>query len=109
MPRNYITRDGFHITEKARAYFAPLIQGEGLPSLQAWHPSLRKARKDFGEEKTEEMEIRLRCQSFDVPTSIRLESIPEPIVQPILASLPKFNLMGFNPIAAPEIGKGYFA
>jgi hypothetical protein len=55
------------------------------------------------------MEISLRCQSFDVPTSIRLESIPEPIVQPILASLPKFNLMGFNPIAAPEIGKGYFA
>jgi hypothetical protein len=55
------------------------------------------------------MEISLRCQSFDVPASIGLESIPESIVQPILASLPKFNLMGFNPIATPEIGKGYFA
>jgi hypothetical protein len=55
------------------------------------------------------MEISLRCQSFDVPTSVGLESIPESIVQPILASLPKFNFMGFNPIATPEIGKGYFA
>ncbi|NQX88805.1 MAG: 6-phosphofructokinase [Halioglobus sp.] len=31
MPRNYITRDGFGITEAARAYFAPLIAGEAYP------------------------------------------------------------------------------
>ncbi len=40
MPRNYITRDGFGITSSARAYLAPLIQGEadtpwryGLPVI----------------------------------------------------------------------------
>ena len=31
MPRKYITRDGFHITEEARAYFTPLIQAEDYP------------------------------------------------------------------------------
>jgi len=31
MPRNYITRDGFGITEKCRTYLAPLIQGEDYP------------------------------------------------------------------------------
>ena len=40
MPRNYITRDGYGITEKARDYLAPLIGGEaetpwknGLPKI----------------------------------------------------------------------------
>lgn len=31
MPRNFITPDGFGITEKARAYLAPLIRGEDHP------------------------------------------------------------------------------
>ncbi|MEZ5614042.1 MAG: 6-phosphofructokinase [Rhodocyclaceae bacterium] len=31
MPRNFITRDGFGITEKCRTYLAPLIQGEDYP------------------------------------------------------------------------------
>jgi ATP-dependent phosphofructokinase / diphosphate-dependent phosphofructokinase len=31
MPRDYITEDGFGITESARAYFSPLIQGEDYP------------------------------------------------------------------------------
>jgi 6-phosphofructokinase 1 len=31
MPRDYITEDGFGITEKAREYLAPLIQGEAYP------------------------------------------------------------------------------
>ncbi len=31
MPRDYITRDGFGITEKCRTYLAPLIQGEDYP------------------------------------------------------------------------------
>ena len=31
MPRHYITRDGFGITDEARAYLAPLIQGEAFP------------------------------------------------------------------------------
>lgn len=31
MPRNYITEDGFHITEACKNYLAPLIQGEDYP------------------------------------------------------------------------------
>ncbi len=31
MPKNYITKDGFHITDKCRTYLAPLIVGEDYP------------------------------------------------------------------------------
>jgi len=31
MPRDFITEDGFHITERCRRYLAPLIQGEDYP------------------------------------------------------------------------------
>ena len=31
MPRDFITADGFHITEACRRYLAPLIQGEDYP------------------------------------------------------------------------------
>jgi 6-phosphofructokinase 1 len=31
MPRDYISDDGFHITEKCRRYLSPLIQGEDYP------------------------------------------------------------------------------
>ena len=31
MPRNYITQDGFGISDKGRDYLAPLIQGEDYP------------------------------------------------------------------------------
>jgi 6-phosphofructokinase len=31
MPKNYITNDGFHITDKCREYLSPLIKGEDYP------------------------------------------------------------------------------
>lgn len=31
MPRNYISKDGFHITQRCRNYLQPLIQGEDYP------------------------------------------------------------------------------
>lgn len=31
LPRNFITKDGFHITDACREYLAPLIQGEDYP------------------------------------------------------------------------------
>jgi 6-phosphofructokinase 1 len=34
MPRSYITRDGFGITDAARTYLAPLIAGEDYPSYR---------------------------------------------------------------------------
>ena len=38
MPRNYITRDGFGITEAARTYLAPLITGEDYPEYRKGMP-----------------------------------------------------------------------
>ncbi len=34
LPRDFITRDGFGITAKARAYLAPLIRGEDFPPFK---------------------------------------------------------------------------
>ena len=31
LPRDYISKDGFHITAKGRRYLAPLIKGEDYP------------------------------------------------------------------------------
>ncbi len=38
MPRSYISRDGFGITEAARSYLAPLIIGEAYPDYRAGLP-----------------------------------------------------------------------
>ncbi len=38
MPRNFITRDGFGITEAARTYLEPLILGEAYPQYQKGLP-----------------------------------------------------------------------
>jgi 6-phosphofructokinase 1 len=38
MPRNYISRDGFGITELARDYLAPLIVGEAYPTYRQGMP-----------------------------------------------------------------------
>ena len=34
MPRSYITRDGFNITQAARDYLLPLIAGEDFPPFK---------------------------------------------------------------------------
>ena len=38
MPRDFITRDGFGITEKCRRYLTPLIQGEDYPAYKGGLP-----------------------------------------------------------------------
>ena len=43
MPRDYISADGFHITESARKYFAPLIRGEDYPPYRDGLPDIRQA------------------------------------------------------------------
>jgi len=45
MPRRYITRDGFHITEEARQYFSPLIQGEDYPPYKNGIPQYARLKK----------------------------------------------------------------
>jgi 6-phosphofructokinase 1 len=56
MPKSYITRDGFGITNRCRDYLAPLMQGEdyppygkdGLPKyVQLKNISVAKKLKDF--------------------------------------------------------------
>lgn len=39
VPRDYITADGFHITEKCRRYLAPLIRGEDYPPYRDGLPA----------------------------------------------------------------------
>jgi len=39
MPKSYITRDGFGITPKCRAYLEPLIQGEDSPKYKNGMPT----------------------------------------------------------------------
>ncbi len=45
MPRDYISRDGFHITDKAREYFAPLIAGEDYPAFKKGLPQYARLKK----------------------------------------------------------------
>ncbi|WP_439136191.1 6-phosphofructokinase [Pseudomaricurvus sp.] len=51
MPRDYITRDGFGITEKGREYFEPLIQGEDYPPYKKGIPQYARLKKVMVEKK----------------------------------------------------------
>jgi 6-phosphofructokinase 1 len=42
MPRDFISDDGFHITDKARQYLQPLIQGEVYPPFENGLPVYRQ-------------------------------------------------------------------
>ena len=44
MPSNFITKDGFGITEKCRAYLVPLIKGEDYPSYKDGLPKYVKLK-----------------------------------------------------------------
>jgi len=44
MPRDYITEDGFGITQKARDYFSPLIQGEDYPPYKNGLPQYARLK-----------------------------------------------------------------
>ena len=45
MPRNFITRDGFHITEACRNYMTPLICGEDYPPFKHGLPQYATLKK----------------------------------------------------------------
>lgn len=53
MPPSYITDDGFHITEAARAYFAPLIRGEDYPPYQDGMPRYARLKRVLAGKKLE--------------------------------------------------------
>ena len=45
MPRNFITRDGFHITDACREYMTPLIVGEDYPPYKHGLPQYAKLKQ----------------------------------------------------------------
>jgi ATP-dependent phosphofructokinase / diphosphate-dependent phosphofructokinase len=45
MPRKYISKDGFHITEECRTYLSPLIQGEDYPPFRNGLPDYAELKK----------------------------------------------------------------
>lgn len=45
MPRNYISKDGFGITEECRNYLSPLIQGEDYPEYKNGIPQYARLKK----------------------------------------------------------------
>jgi len=51
MPRNFITRDGFHITEACRAYLQPLIVGEDYPPYKNGLPQYVRLKNVLVEKK----------------------------------------------------------
>lgn len=51
MPRKYISKDGFHITEPCREYLSPLIQGEDAPPYKNGLPQYAKLKKVLVEKK----------------------------------------------------------
>ncbi len=53
MPRDYISEDGFGITEKCRQYLAPLIQGEDYPPYQDGLPVYVRLKNIAVEKKLE--------------------------------------------------------
>jgi len=44
MPKNYITKDGFHITDACREYLSPLIKGEDYPPYKNGLPQYVKLK-----------------------------------------------------------------
>jgi|TARA_B110000902_G_scaffold162357_1_gene185742 6-phosphofructokinase len=54
MPRSFITKDGFGITEKAREYFQPLIMGEDYPPYKNGVPQYAKLKNMLVEKKLED-------------------------------------------------------
>jgi ATP-dependent phosphofructokinase / diphosphate-dependent phosphofructokinase len=47
LPRNYITRDGYGITERARTYLAPLIAGEDYPAYKGGLPQYARLKNQL--------------------------------------------------------------
>ena len=47
MPRNFISRDGFNITDLARDYLEPLIQGEAYPQYKKGMPKYVRLKNDL--------------------------------------------------------------
>jgi len=57
MPRDFITEDGFHITDKCRRYLEPLITGEAFPPFDKGLPAYIRLKNLAVRKKTGEYSI----------------------------------------------------
>ena len=57
MPRDFITGDGFHITQKCRNYLAPLIAGEAPPKFENGLPRYVRLKNAAVKKKTPEFKL----------------------------------------------------
>ena len=53
MPRSFISKDGYGITAKGRAYLAPLIEGEDYPPYKNGIPQYARLKKVMANKKLE--------------------------------------------------------
>src|SRR6185295_15622140 len=58
MPRNFITADGFGITEKCKRYLRPLIQGEDYPKYSGGLPVYATMKNVAVEKKLPKFELK---------------------------------------------------
>jgi 6-phosphofructokinase 1 len=58
MPKNFITKDGFGITQKCRAYLEPLIKGEAYPPYRNGMPKYVTMKKVAVKKKLPEFELK---------------------------------------------------
>jgi len=58
MPRDYITEDGFGITETARRYFSPLIKGEDYPPYKNGLPQYARLKSVLEKKQLPDWEAR---------------------------------------------------
>ena len=57
MPPEFISDDGFHITEACRRYLSGLIQGESYPPYKDGLPQYISLKKVLAEKKTAEFTL----------------------------------------------------
>jgi ATP-dependent phosphofructokinase / diphosphate-dependent phosphofructokinase len=57
MPRDFITADGFHITQKCRNYMQPLIEGEAYPPYENGLPKYVKLQNKLIKKKLPKFDL----------------------------------------------------
>jgi 6-phosphofructokinase 1 len=57
MPRDFITEDGFHITDKCRRYLEPLISGEAFPPFEKGLPAYVRLKNVAVRKKTGDYQL----------------------------------------------------
>lgn len=57
LPRNYISRNGFEVTDAGKAYLAPLIEGEDYPPYKNGVPQYAKLKNQLIEKKLKRFKV----------------------------------------------------